>query len=184
MAQRRTSHRSASLHDPSILNRRKLQARRANAARRRVFSLANNSYIESQPSSHASGSSPPHSPRPVLVPVQFNLRRLPSRLFADQKEIMRDAGNGYDVSIGMKRKRVVSGSENTSRDRGARSTSRAKRRRAMPDSSDEEPVSGMDVDEEDRWDGSENSDDEEALGSCTQSIFSISCALFTMCRSR
>ncbi|RPD66599.1 hypothetical protein L226DRAFT_567007 [Lentinus tigrinus ALCF2SS1-7] len=164
MAQRRNSHRSASLHDPSILNRRKLQARRANTARRRVFSLANNSYIESQPSSHASGSSPPNSPRPVLVPVQFNLRRLPSRLLADHKDSMRDAGNGYDVSIGMKRKRVVSGSENTSRDRGARSSSRAKRRRAMPDSSDDEPLSGMDVDEE-RWDGSENSDDEEALGS-------------------
>ncbi|KAI0723780.1 hypothetical protein C8T65DRAFT_627408 [Cerioporus squamosus] len=165
MAQRRTSHRSASVHDPSILSRRKLQARRANSARRRVFSLANNSYIESRPSSHASGSSPPTSPRPVLVPVQFNLRRLPSRLLTDHKDSMRDAGNGYDVSIGMKRKRVVSGSENTSRDRGARSSSRAKRRRAMPDSSDEEPLSGMEVDEQERWDGSENSDDEEAVGS-------------------
>ena len=169
MAQRRTSHRSASLQDPSLLNRRKLQARRATAARRRVFSFAN-SYIESNPSSHASGSSPPTSPRPVLVPVHFNLRRLPSRLLSDHKD-MRDVSNGCDVSIGMKRKRVVSGSENTSRDRGARSSSRAKRRKALPDSSEEEELSGMDVDEEGRWDGSDNSDDEEALDSCTRSSY-------------
>ncbi|TBU35504.1 hypothetical protein BD311DRAFT_734731 [Dichomitus squalens] len=168
MAQRRTGHRSSSLQDSAILSRRKLQARRATAARRRVFGFNTNAYIDSQPSSRASGSSPPLSPRQVLVPVHFNLRRLPSRILSERKHDMRDAANAYDVSIGMKRKRVVSGSENTSNARGARSTSRAKRRKALPDSSDEEPVSGMDVDEEQQeiWDGSDNSDDdEEALDS-------------------
>ncbi|KAI1783995.1 hypothetical protein LXA43DRAFT_1101882 [Ganoderma leucocontextum] len=164
MAQRRSSHRSASLQDSTILSHRKLQARRATAARRRVFAFTN-SYIESHPTSHASGSSPPLSPRPVLVPLHFNLRRLPSRILSERKHDMRNAVNGYDVSIGMKRKRVVSGSENTSGSRGARSTSRAKRRKALPDSSDEEPVSEMDVDAEELWDGSDNSEDEEALDS-------------------
>lgn len=173
MAQRRSSYRSASLQDPS-LNRRKLQARRATSTRRRVFTFTSNSYIASNPSSHASGSSPPTSPRPVLVPVHFNLRRLPSRILLDEKDSMRDASNGYEVSIGMKRKRVVSGSENTSRDRGARTSSRAKRRKGLPDSSEEEELSGMDVDEEELWEGSENSDEEEALDSCTRSSYPLS----------
>ncbi|KAI0748364.1 hypothetical protein C8Q80DRAFT_1103242 [Daedaleopsis nitida] len=159
MAQRRNSHRSASLQDSSILNRRKLQVRRATSARRRVFTFSN-PYIGSNPSSNASGSSPPTSPRRVLVPVQFNLRRLPSRNLSVNKDSMRDVSNDFDVTIGMKRKRVVSGSENTSR--SARSSSRAKRRKPLPDSSEEEELSGMDVDDEERWNSSVNSDDEEA----------------------
>lgn len=91
---------------------------------------------------------------------------------------MRDAGPGYDVSIGMKRKRVVSGSENTSNARGARSASRAKRRRAMPDSSEEEErASGMDVDEQERWNRSDNSEDEDALDSCMSDSF-LACRVF------
>ncbi|KAH9846082.1 hypothetical protein C2E23DRAFT_789657 [Lenzites betulinus] len=164
MAQRRASHRTASLPDTAILSRRKLHSRRANHARRRVLSLAE-PYLEPDQSSHASASSPPSSSRPVLVPLHFNLRRLPSRVLSDRKESMRDAGNGYDVSIGMKRKRVVSGSENASTSRGARTVSRAKRRKAMPDSSDEEHASGMDVDEQGRWNQSDNSEDEEVLDS-------------------
>ena len=166
MAQRRASHRSVSLQDPALHSRRKLQSRRAPTGRRRVFNF-NKSYIDSNPSSHASGSSPPPSSRAVLVPVQFNLRRLPSRIFSDHKESMRNAASGYDVSIGMKRKRVVSGSENTS-GRSARSHSRAKRRKALPDSSDEELQDEMEVDEEQEWDSSVNSEDEEALDSCTR----------------
>ncbi|KAI0332549.1 hypothetical protein GY45DRAFT_1320746 [Cubamyces sp. BRFM 1775] len=163
MAQRRTNHRTASLPDTAILSRRKLQARRASKSRRRVLSLAE-PYLRSDNHSHASGSSPPSS-RPVLVPLHFNLRRLPSRILSDHKDEMRDAGNGYDVSIGMKRKRVVSGSENASQARGARSASRAKRRKAMSDSSEEEHASGMDVDEQGSWDQSDNSDDDGALDS-------------------
>ncbi|OSD08386.1 hypothetical protein PYCCODRAFT_1356579 [Trametes coccinea BRFM310] len=164
MAQRRSNHRTASLPNTAILSRRKLHARRATNARRRVLSLAE-PYLQHEHSSHASDSSPPSSSRPVLVPLHFNLRRLPSRTLSDRKDTMRDAGNGYDVSIGMKRKRVVSGSENGSGPRGARSTSRAKRRRAMSDSSDEEHASGMDVDEQDNWEESDNSDDDGALDS-------------------
>lgn len=93
---------------------------------------------------------------------------------------MRDAGHGYDVSIGMKRKRVVSGSENTSNARGARSASRAKRRRAMPDSSEEEHASGMDVDEHDRWNRSDNSEDEDALDSCTSRSFPAYRVLYSL----
>ena len=180
MAQRRSSHRSASLQDSAILSHRKLQARRATVARRRVFAFTN-SYIESRPTSHASGSSPPLSPRPVLVPLHFNLRRLPSRILSERKDDMRDAVNGYDVSIGMKRKRVVSGSENTSGSRGARSTSRAKRRKPLPDSSDEEPVSEMDVDAEELWDGSDLSEDEEAMDSCTRASSLLSPAHCSSC---
>ncbi|KAI0371665.1 kinase-like protein [Pilatotrama ljubarskyi] len=164
MAQGRTNHRTASLPDTANLARRKLHARRATNARRRVLSLAE-PYLQAAHPSHASGSSPPSSSRPVLVPLHFNLRRLPSRILSGRKDSMRDAGNGYDVSIGMKRKRVVSGSENASTARGARSASRAKRRKAMPDSSDEERASGMDVDEQEQWDGSDNSDDDRALDS-------------------
>ncbi len=82
---------------------------------------------------------------------------------------MRDAVDGYDVSIGMKRKRVVSGTENTSGSRGARSTS--KRRKALPDSSDEEVTSEMDVDAEEIWDDSDSSEGEEAMDSCTLPLF-------------
>ena len=78
---------------------------------------------------------------------------------------MRDASHGYDVSIGMKRKRVVSGSENTS-GRSAHTNSRAKRRRPMPDSSEEEEASGMEVDEQESVDSSDQSDDDDEQDSC------------------
>ncbi|KAI0672755.1 hypothetical protein C8Q78DRAFT_1021226 [Trametes maxima] len=164
MAQRRSSQRTVSTPDTTIHSRRKLHVRRATNARRRVLSLAE-PYLQVVPSSHASASPPSSSSRPVLVPLHFNLRRLPSRILSEHKDSMRDAGNGYDVSIGMKRKRVVSGSENTTGARGARSASRVKRRKAMPDSSDEEPASEMDVDEQGHWDHSDNSDDDGALDS-------------------
>ncbi|KAI8982825.1 hypothetical protein BD414DRAFT_419360 [Trametes punicea] len=171
MAQRRSNHRTASLPSTAIVVRRKFHARRATKARRRVLSLAD-PYLQSDHSSHASGSSPPSSSRPVLVPLHFNLRRLPSRILSNRKDSMRDAGNGYDLSIGMKRKRVVSGSENSSSARGARSTSRAKRRKAMSDSSDEEHANGMDIDEQDNWDHSDNSDDDGALDSSDNYLIS------------
>ena len=70
------------------------------------------------------------------------------------------------VEIGSKRKRIVSGSENVhtnGRDHG--SGGRVKRRRAAPDSSDEES-SNMDVDEQSRWDVSDGSSSEDASDSC------------------
>ena len=184
MAQRRASHRSASLQDPTIHSRRKLQARRAPTGRRRVFPF-NKSYVDSNPSSHASGSStPPPSSRAVLVPVHFNLRRLPSRIFSDHKESMRNASHTFDVSIGMKRKRVVSGSENTS-GRSARSTSRAKRHKPLPDTSSEEELTNeMDVDDDETLDDSELSEDEEAEDSCTCHSLKLPLASFNVPRSR
>ncbi|KAI0780459.1 hypothetical protein BD413DRAFT_463707 [Trametes elegans] len=164
MAQRRLNHRTASLPDTTVTSRRKLQARRATNTRRRVLSLAE-PYVGSEHLPHASASPSPTSSRPVLVPLHFNLRRLPSRILSERKDSMREAGDAYDVSIGMKRKRVVSGSENTSGSRGARSASRVKRRKAMPDSSDEDHTSGMDVDEQDRWDHSDNSEEDGGLDS-------------------
>lgn len=70
------------------------------------------------------------------------------------------------VEIGSKRKRIVSGSENVSSNgRDHNTGGRVKRRRAAPESSDEES-SSMDVDEEGRWDLSDGSGSEDASDSC------------------
>ncbi|GBE81813.1 hypothetical protein SCP_0401860 [Sparassis crispa] len=168
MAQRRAHHhRISSVPDSTaILTRRKLQSRRGASARRRAFTLADPyGRTSSSRDSRASGSSPPTSARPVLVPLQFNLRRLPSRLFSERKESMRDAGDGYTVRAGAKRKRVVSGSENTAGARSTRNAGRVKRRRAVRESSDEDEMSGMDIDDQAHWESSDNSEDEGAMDS-------------------
>ena len=162
--QRRPSHRVSSAIDNSLIARRKLQTRRGPISRRRVFTLTT-AFHHPPASSHASvasSGSSPSSPRPVLVPLHFNLRRLPSRLFVEEpKEEMHDA-----VPTGSKRKRVVSGSENTLvNGRGSRGGPRVKRRRAMHDSSDEDGSSSMEVDEESRWEESGSEDDEDGIGS-------------------
>ncbi|KAI0957880.1 hypothetical protein AcW1_006129 [Taiwanofungus camphoratus] len=167
MAQRRSNHRVSSVPDTAILTRRKLQSRRGTGPRRRVFTLAN-SYIQPSPSSRASvasNSSPPTSTRRVLVPLQFNLRRLPSRLFLDRKESMPIETDAYHVHVGSKRKRAVSGNENSSVGRGSRVASRLKRRRAVQNSSEDEAISGMDVDDQNPWELSDNYDDEGAMDS-------------------
>ena len=169
MAQRRSNTRISSAPDTAVLSRRKLHPRRATSARRRVFTLSN-SYAQPSSSSHASvasSSTPPSSPRPVLVPLQFNLRRLPSRLYSDRKESMRDAPDGFHVRVGSKRKHVVvSGSENSSATRTSRTANRVKRLRAARDSSEDGTASAMDIDDQDRWDLSDNSEDEDAMDSC------------------
>ena len=162
--QRRPAHRVSSAIDNSVLARRKLQSRRGINTRRRVFTIAN-SFPHSS-SSHASvaSSSPPESARAVLVPLHFNLRRLPSRVLLDEhKEDMRDA-----VPTGSKRKRVVSGAENTHTNGRSRSTSRVKRRRALDESSDEDEESAMEVDGNSRWDlhGSGSSEEDDSPDSC------------------
>lgn len=75
---------------------------------------------------------------------------------------MRDA-----VPTGSKRKRVVSGAENTQSNGRSRSASRVKRRRALHGSSDEGEGSAMDVDEHARWDlhGSDSSEGDD-VDSC------------------
>ncbi|KAH9928514.1 uncharacterized protein BXZ73DRAFT_48314 [Epithele typhae] len=162
MAQRRARHRTVSFPDASIHSRRKLQVRRAPTSQRRVFPFPT-SYIDTEPSSFASGRSSSSSTRAVLVPVHFNLRRLPSRTFSGHKQSMRDVSNGCDVSIGMKRKRAVSGGENTAGSRGARSG--AKRLKATVESDDEELPNEMEVDDEQSWDTSEESGSEDGLDS-------------------
>lgn len=160
--QRRPAHRVSSGIDNSLLTRRKLQSRRGPSSRRRVFTIAN-SFPQLPSSSHASvasSGSTSTSSRAVLVPLQFNLRRLPSRLLVEPKDDMRDV-----VQVGSKRKRVVSGTENTlANGRGSRTGHRAKRRRAMQNSTDEDDLSSMDVD--DRWEIPDSEDDEDGSDSC------------------
>ena len=163
--QRRPSQRVTSRTiDGSVYPLRKLPSRRGPNSRRRVFAIPP-SFAQST-SSHASvasSGSSPSSPRPVLVPLHVNLRRLPSRLFLEQhKEDMHDA-----IQAGTKRKRVVSGSENAlANGRGSRAGHRVKRRRAMHDSSDEGASSSMEIDDTSRWELSDSEGDDDGVGSC------------------
>ncbi|KAI0072261.1 hypothetical protein K474DRAFT_1701070, partial [Panus rudis PR-1116 ss-1] len=159
MAQYRPKHRPHSGSDNSVITRRKLQSRRIAISRRRVFTIANN-YPNSRVSVASSASST-GSPRAVLVPLQFNLRRLPSRILSNntQPEEMQHA-----PQMGTKRKRQVSGTENTN-GRGPRTSAhRVKRRKASRDSSGESS-SEMDVDVNKYWQVSDDSDGEDALDS-------------------
>ncbi|CAL1705317.1 unnamed protein product [Somion occarium] len=70
------------------------------------------------------------------------------------------------AQVGTKRKRVPSGNENTQATRGSRTAGhRVKRRRALRDSSDEDS-SEMEVDGQNYWEVSDNSDDAGTLDSC------------------
>lgn len=70
------------------------------------------------------------------------------------------------VEIGSKRKRIMSGTENIQANGRDHSVgARVKRRRADPDSSDEDS-SVMDIDADDRWDVSDGSGSENASDSC------------------
>jgi mitogen-activated protein kinase kinase kinase 13 len=168
--QRRPAHRVSSSLDNTAIARRKLQSRRVFHSRRRVFTIANS--FPQTSSSHASvaSSSPPASTRAVLVPLQPNLRRLPSRRLSEERvEAMRDA-----VPTGMKRKRLGSGTENATNGR-SRSASRVKRRKPSQDTSDEsDEASEMEVDTQSRWEvhTSGSSEEEEDLDSCTLDICS------------
>lgn len=156
MAQQRPKQKVHSATHTTVLTRRKLNSRRGPLSRRRVFTLPHN-YPHSRVSVASSAS--PVSPRAVLVPLQFNLRRLPSRTFSysvPQEEM-------HDV-VGSKRKRVPSGSENTQTN-GRGSRLQTKRRREALDSSDE-GSSEMEVDEHSYWELSDNSDNEGAMDSC------------------
>ncbi|KAH8106898.1 hypothetical protein BXZ70DRAFT_915537 [Cristinia sonorae] len=163
MAQQRTNHRSSSAHHSPIHQHRKLAARRvASGGRRRVFTTSSIFPPSRASIASSASSSPPTSSRAALVPLHFNLRRLPSRIFSDRTEAMHDA-----VEIGSKRKRVVSGSENVqSNGRDHSAGGRVKRRRAAQDSSDEE-MNSMDVDEQSRWDVIDSSGSDGASESST-----------------
>lgn len=88
---------------------------------------------------------------------------------------MRHEIDAYQRSlVGTKRKRVVSGAENTVGERGSRAN-RVKRRKATHGSSDDEVTSSMDVDDQSRWEGSDNSEGEEDIDSCEETCFSCDC---------
>ncbi|TFK54598.1 hypothetical protein OE88DRAFT_1693351 [Heliocybe sulcata] len=147
MAQRRSPHR-VSTKPSNVYSHSKLR-RASNPPERaagRFRQSSNNSHA-----SVASTDSPSDGLRAVLVPLRTNLRRLPSRILAAGKGVMRDASQSLGVSAGSKRKRVVSGTENSqSEERQVRGSSRRKRLRSMSsrmDTSDEDHLSEMDVDD-------------------------------------
>ncbi|KAH9833041.1 uncharacterized protein C8Q71DRAFT_878937, partial [Rhodofomes roseus] len=161
MAQRqRVHHRVTSVPEAAHLVRKNLKTRRAITSRRRITYA--NPYISPSSSSHSRGpsSSPPQSQRQVLIPLQFNLRRLPSRSFGEKDSMRHEIDTYHRTLVGTKRKRAVSGAENTASGRILRG-SRVKRRKATHDSSDDEVTSGMDVDDQSRWEASDNSEDEQ-----------------------
>lgn len=119
-ARRSPQHRapSSSISSPSTARRKTLRR-----VASRLASYALSEFVTSPP---AQGH------RPVLVPLQPNLRRLPSRTFVSGKDrelgqSMRDSSH---VTAGSKRKRVVSSNENTqTHGRSSRGSDRAKRLR-------------------------------------------------------
>ncbi|KIP08866.1 hypothetical protein PHLGIDRAFT_357502 [Phlebiopsis gigantea 11061_1 CR5-6] len=158
--QRRPAQRATSSStDRALYPVRKLPSRRGPQSRRRVFTIPAAFSQTSRSHGSVASSSPPDSPRAVLVPLHFNLRRLPSRSFLDSKDSMHDA-----VPTGSKRKRAVSGSENALANNRSRSGNMVKRRRASNSSDeDEDAASSMDVDGHTRWEltDSDASDDED-----------------------
>ncbi|EPS95171.1 hypothetical protein FOMPIDRAFT_1025916 [Fomitopsis schrenkii] len=78
---------------------------------------------------------------------------------------MRHEIDAYHRTLaGTKRKRVVSGAENTASGRGSR-VNRNKRRKATHGSSDDEVTSSMEVDDQSHWEASDNSEGEEDVDS-------------------
>ena len=119
---------------------------------------------------HVANASPLAS-RPVLAPLHFNLRRLPSRsrLMAPLRTRNATPKESVDVETGSKRKRHGSANENSYvHSRGSRAPGRFKRQRSQNDSGDDIffPQNAMDIDQTD--DESKNcssdlSDPEETL---------------------
>jgi len=167
MAQRRSPNRVSSTSASSPLERKKYLLRRPPTSRRRAIALQ----LSTSTNSHASHASISTADlRPVLVPLHPNLRRLPSRILLAKKDIvMRDASHSQlGVSIGSKRKRVVSSNENAhTGGRPTRGSGRLKRLRSAssrqqdyPSDESEGETSSMEVDTPARWSASDDSDSE------------------------
>jgi mitogen-activated protein kinase kinase kinase 13 len=149
------------------------------SSHRGVFSLFR-SLPNVKNSSSASTSPSSSESRPVLAPLQFNLRRLPSRLAVAETVVMRVSSGSDHVKVGAKRKRVVSGNENThSVSRGSRNGLNAfkRRRPSLPhdESSDEGTGAAMQVDTRMRCSDSEHSSDGDASDwdSCMFTLFTF-----------
>ncbi|KAH9079615.1 hypothetical protein EDB83DRAFT_2343640 [Lactarius deliciosus] len=136
------------------------------SSHRRVFSLLR-SLRNVNPPSSASTSPSSSDSRPILAPLQFNLRRLPSRLALANEVVMRVSSGSDHVKVGAKRKRAVSGNENTHNfpRRSRNGASGFKRRRSSSrceETSDDEAVAAMEVDNHTRCQASDVSSDEDA----------------------
>ncbi|KAI0306395.1 hypothetical protein B0F90DRAFT_1814300 [Multifurca ochricompacta] len=172
MAQRRGSHSrlqsnaAATTTSTSALHHSHYKFRHQSSSHRRVFSLLRSLRNVNHPSSASTSPSSSES-RPVLAPLQFNLRRLPSRLAVANKVVMRVSSGSDHVKVGAKRKRVVSGNEITHNvSRGSRHSANGfKRRRSSPqreETSDEEVGAAMEIDTHIRCDDSDGSSDGDA----------------------
>ena len=169
MAQRRPLHSRLQTGVPDSSSRRRYALRHSPASRRRALGLVRKFHQPSSGSHASSASTPPssESARPVLAPLQFNLRRLPSRLRPSDKSSMSPLHGSSPIQAGTKRKRVVSGAENAhSGPRGLRHTGGSKKFKsyAQCDKSSDEDASSMDLDDSSRHDGRPDSDD-DATGS-------------------
>lgn len=169
MAQRRGSHsrlQSNATANNTSHTHNYSKTRHHTSSHRGVLSLFRSLRNVKNPSSASTSPSSSES-RPVLAPLQFNLRRLPSRLALAETVVMRVSSGSDHVKVGAKRKRVVSGNENThSVSRGSRNSLNAfKRRRSSlqhEDSSDEGTGTAMEVDAHMLCSDSERSSDGDA----------------------
>jgi len=168
MAQRRGSH--SRLQSNATANNtahtHNCSKTRHPSSHRGVLSLFRSLRNVKNPSSASTSPSSSES-RPVLAPLQFNLRRLPSRIALEETVVMRVSSGSDHVKVGAKRKRVVSGNENThSVSRGSRNGLNAfKRRRPSlqhEESSDEGTGTVMEVDAHMLCSDSESSSDGDA----------------------
>src|SRR5216684_4266191 len=153
MAQRRGSHsrlQSNATANTTAHTYNYSKSRHHPSSHRGVLSFLRSLRNVKNPSSASTSPSSSES-RPVLGPLQFNLRRLPSRLALTETVVMRVSNGSDHVQVGAKRKRVVSGNENThSVSRGSRNGLNAfKRRRPSlrrEESSDEGTGTAMEID--------------------------------------
>ena len=169
MAQRRGSHsrlQSNATANNTAHTHNYPKTRHHPSSHRGVLSLFRSLRNVKNPSSGSTSPSSSES-RTVLAPLQFNLRRLPSRLALAETVVMRVSNSSDHVKVGAKRKRVVSANENThSVSRGSRNALNAfKRRRPsfqQEESSDEGAGTAMEVDTHMRCSDSERSSDGDA----------------------
>jgi hypothetical protein len=172
MAQRRGSHSrlqstaTTATAATSAHSQNYSKLRHPSSSHRRVFTLLRSLRNVNLPISASTSPSSSES-RHVLAPLQFNLRRLPSRLALADKGVMRVSCGSDHVKVGAKRKRAVSGNENMNNvSRGSRYGANVfKRRRSSlqhGETSDEEAGTAMEVDTHSRCPNSDGTSDEDA----------------------
>ncbi|KAK0211030.1 hypothetical protein DFS33DRAFT_1407069 [Desarmillaria ectypa] len=166
MAHRRPSPQtvnSSSVSSPPLA-RKKYPLRPSPSSRRRNNHLHLDPSIGHKP---LRGSTSSTESRPVLVPLQPNLRRLPSRVFTSHKGAPdMHVGSQTEPCIGSKRKRVASSNENAqnggrpTRGSGVLKRLKSSSGRQREFTSDESDTSSMEIDSAAPWSSSRNSDSE------------------------